>query len=487
VTSVTAQHIGDLILISAFECIDFFGKGEDGHVKLPRIELRIERIVPVENPQARSESRANAIATSGATSLLVHTEQIPDATDTIRKRWAEVSALTSVSKLIATLRECGPGPNPSRSLMPPKGMSHLDNYCATTLSDAIIRIERGKELANWSCASGERILQAVNNPNQLSTVMAPLVNFYAEGMQPIVLTDHVRIRPATEDEIEEFGIRASIIGYSLTTIHGAIRFRPVLWVAETSFTTPPDDGTPALKAFQELDNAVAALGVLGDPFFDYPIAAVTNQPYSHASHGQPNRRTPAFDYWSPFEDPFVLRASGTDHAVTFVRRVIPILEGAPPKGIKISVSRLRQASTRANDTDMVLDGVIAMEAVLLRDHEKDRSFRLATRASILVGDEPEERKKIYDLVFRLNVGRGDVLHGREETTQGMSAKEILTLSRRVVRRVVDETTTRNLEALIVDLDRRVYELSTSTADPLGVILAVELQKRRDRVRSSSNS
>jgi hypothetical protein len=471
------MHVGDLLLLAAYDCLDFLGKTKDGRVNLPNRELTIERVVPIEKPEARSESRPDAIRTNGVMSILVHTEQVPDPADIIRKQWAKVSRFPNVSKLIKSLLEHGPGPSPLNSVRPPSGMSYLDNYCAVIISDAIVRIERGKELAGWSHAAAERLLRAMSNLKHVSFMVAPLVNFYAEGGLPIAVTDRVTLRPATEDETEDFGVRKSILGSALTSLHGFTRFMPTQWVAEISFMRPPEDGTPDLQAFLELDAAVASLRVLGDQFFDYPIAAIVDQPYNHASRGQPPIRTPTFQKWSPFEGPFVLLASDIPDATKFVRRVLPVCLGVPPKEIKIAVNRLRDASTRELDSDLVIDGVIAMEAVLLRGGEKQRSFRLAARAAILVGNRPEERKRVYDFVSLLNVGRGDLLHGREDNTKGINGRDVLSLARSVVRGIVKEVGTQPIGTLVASLDRQVHEISRNTADPLGRILAVELKKR----------
>src|SRR6266516_2445146 len=481
VTIIFSRQIGDLIMLATFECMNFFGRREDGHVNLPYKELTIERLVPIENPQARSESRPSVIATNGVTSILVSKEQIPDPADAIRSNWVEISALPNVSRLLSTLRDCGPGPINFGSGKPPEGMTHLENYCVMAVSDAITRVETGKELTDWSYASGERLLQAQANPRQLCTIVAPLVNFYVESIKSVSITDRLRIRSTTEDEIEQFGIKGSIIGYALTKVGGPSRFRPVRWVVETSFTDTPNDGTAAQHALRELDGVVTALRILGDQFFDYPVAAVTYQPYTHPSYGQANPRAPAFHHWSQLDGPFLLDASIIPSATRFVRTLLPIMMGVTNKEIKISVSKLRQASTRENDTDMVIDGIVALEAVLLRRHEKDRSFRLASRTALLIGDKPEERKRIYEFVSHLNVIRGDVLHGREEFAQRTTAGEVLSLSRRVVRQVVEDSTIRPLEALIIDLDRRIDDLSMNGIDPLGRVFASRRTVRRNIV------
>ncbi len=467
--------------------MDFFGKTRDGLLNLPRRELRIQRLEQVENPQARSESRPNAIGTNGGVSILENTEQIPDPGDTIRRRWTEISKLPSVSKLLKTLQNSGPGPAMIRSTTPPAGMSYLDSYCAIVLSDAIIRIDRRKELIQWSRATAERLVRAMTDTRHLSNIVAPLVNFYAESEKPIAVTDRVTLRPATEDEVEEFGVRKSIVGYALTNVSGFVRFRSVSWIAEASFTRPPEDGTPDLRAFLELDAVIAALRVLGDQFFDYPIAAIVDQPYGHSSRAHPPLRTPAFQRWFPFEGPFVLHASEIPPAIEFARRVVPILLNDAPSGIKIAVRRLRDASTREVGPDMVVDGEIAIEAVLLRERERQKGFRLATRAALLVEDEPQKRKAVYEFVSRLAISRGDVLHGRGEIAKGVGAEEVLALARRVVRRVVDETASQTIEALITGLDKRADELSENPDDPLGKILAVELPKRLSRRNSSRKS
>ena len=177
-------------------------------------------------------------------SILEYNEQIPEPGDEIRGRWAEVSRLPNVSKLLGVLRDCGPGPSSIQSMKPPAGMSYLDSYCAVILSDAIIRIDRGKEIPRWSYATAQRLVQAMTDPRHLSTIMAPLVNFYAESKEPIALTDRVTIRPATEDEVEEFGVRKSLVGHALTSLSGFVRFCPVSWVAEASIVRPPDDVDP---------------------------------------------------------------------------------------------------------------------------------------------------------------------------------------------------------------------------------------------------
>src|SRR5487761_37923 len=305
---VSRQYIRDLIELAAFECVDFFGKGKEGHANLPHVELRIERLVEVENKQARSESRPNAIGTNGATSILVDIEQVPYPIDTIRSRWSEIMSLPKVSKLLASFADYRLRSSIVTNPVPSGAPRDIDNYCIVTLSDAIVRIERGKEVDNWSLASAGRLLQTLSSDKQVSTIVAPLVNFYVQSKQPISFTDNVTIRPATQDEIEEFGVRKSILGHELTSLHGFVRFLPVLWVAETSFTRTPNSGAPDLQSFEEVDAIVAALNILGDEFFDYPLAAFTDQPYNHSSRGQPNPRTPAFHNWSPFEGPFVLQA-----------------------------------------------------------------------------------------------------------------------------------------------------------------------------------
>jgi len=369
-------------------------------------------------------------------------------------------------------------------MTPPKGMSYLESYCTIILSDAIVRIDRRKELTRWSYAAAQRLVQAMTDSRHLTTIVAPLVNFFAESEEPIAISDRVTIRPATEDEVEEFGVRKSIVGYALTTLSGFIRFLPVGWVAEAGFARPPDDGTPDLRALMELDAVVASLRILGDQFFDYPVAAFVDQPYDHSSHAQPPPRTPAYQRWSPFEGPFILHASEISRAVEFARRVVPILLSDSPNPIKIAVRRLRDASTREVSSDMVIDGEVAMEAVLLRDREAHKSFRLATRAAVLAENESEKRKEVYDFVSRLAVGRGGVLHGRGEIAEGVTDRESLSLARRVVRRVVDETASQTVDSLISSLDRRVVELSKNANDQLGGILAVELPKRFGRRHSS---
>jgi hypothetical protein len=476
--SVSVGYIANLIALAVDECMDFFGKTEDGRLKLPRNELKIQRLETIENPLARSEGRPNAIGTNGEVSILEYNEQIPDPGDTIRKRWAEISRLQSVSKLLRSLQECGPGPCLISSMTPPVGMSYLESYCAIILSDVIIRFDRGKELDRWSMATAQRLVQAMTDPRHLSTIIAPLVNFYAESEGPIAITDRVILRSATDDEIEEFGVRKSIVGYALANVSGFVRSRPISWVVETSFMRPPDDGTPDLQALVELDAVVAAVRVLGDQFFDYPIAAFVDQPYGHASHAQPPPRTPAFQRWSPFKGPFILRASEISRAIEFARRVVPMLLNDSPNEIKIAVRRLRDSSTREVGSDMVVDGEIGMEAVLLRKRETQKGFRLATRAAVLVGGEPQKRKGVYDFVLRLSVGRGDLLHGRDEIARGVTAEEVLSLARMVVRRVVDETASQTQEDLIVNLDKQIVELSTNATDPLGRVLAIELPKHR---------
>jgi len=77
-TSTSVQYVADLILLAAGECMDFFGKSPDGYLKLPRRELKIDRLEQIENPETSSESRPNAIGTNGRVSILEYTEQIPD-------------------------------------------------------------------------------------------------------------------------------------------------------------------------------------------------------------------------------------------------------------------------------------------------------------------------------------------------------------------------------------------------------------------------
>jgi hypothetical protein len=98
----------------------------------------------------------------------------------------------------------------------------------------------------------------------------------------------------------------------------------------------------------------------------------------------------------------------------------------PERGVALALRRLRAAAERRNETDRILDLVIAAEAVYLSDDDShdELRFRTSLRAAFYLESNRVARRIVYKVMCTAYDVRSDVAHGREPRTVKFAGTEI---------------------------------------------------------------
>jgi hypothetical protein len=214
----------------------------------------------------------------------------------------------------------------------------------------------------------------------------------------------ISLRPADEADRSRFPMRES-------GVPGPIACEAVL---EFRDRRPPQARSSAAPEARQLDDAHRALNVWCTwsvmPAHVQTIGLLT-EGFSAVS----NRETPRFPPPAhQLED-----AEGFRRFWIQSREVI----ARPPSGLDVALSRHQLMKDQPRATDRVLDQAIILEALFLKDGEKQElSYRLALRAAHFVGDTLQERQHVNSTVREAYVLRSKIAHGdkpdaRDNTVQ----------------------------------------------------------------------
>lgn len=108
---------------------------------------------------------------------------------------------------------------------------------------------------------------------------------------------------------------------------------------------------------------------------------------------------------------------------------------------RIAISRFGGFYDRVDDSDKLIDLMIAFEALYLKGVKGELAFRLAARAATHLGNNAKERTSIFDLLKKVYDLRSEIVHGeitdlskhRLIAKDGWSLKEILDELSRLMR------------------------------------------------------
>jgi len=163
-------------------------------------------------------------------------------------------------------------------------------------------------------------------------------------------------------------------------------------------------------AVRELEHLITALrlikisgaGLIGPVALEVLKASGVN---SGISFGSPN--DPILSCPSPYNELLVLRYVDCQE----IKPLFLALNGELPISVKLALRRLNLSMTRQAREDQILDAVIGLEAIYLRNAASELTFRLATRSSAHLEARPEFRIELFNKVKLLYEVRSKLVHG----------------------------------------------------------------------------
>ena len=126
-----------------------------------------------------------------------------------------------------------------------------------------------------------------------------------------------------------------------------------------------------------------------------------------------------------------------------------------------AIKRFNFGLERLNQEDQLVDFTISLEALLLSE-EQELSYKIAMRYSRFLGNQPDEREQISDVMKNAYKQRSKIVHGGRLMTsfqvgnQTKSAGELVELvknnTRFAIRKYMDLAATKTKDEIIKDLD-----------------------------------
>ncbi len=122
--------------------------------------------------------------------------------------------------------------------------------------------------------------------------------------------------------------------------------------------------------------------------------------------------------------------------------------------LRIGLSRFDKGCLDRDFEDKLIDYVIALESVLIKDAGSDLKLRFSLRGASLLGNSPDERSELFAILGKAYNARNSLVHGSSKTD--LTRVDIKTLSYiagRVILKMVDlSSLNENREKIIEALD-----------------------------------
>ena len=91
------------------------------------------------------------------------------------------------------------------------------------------------------------------------------------------------------------------------------------------------------------------------------------------------------------------------------------------KALNLAIRRYLRSNWRYEAEDIVIDNIIALEA-LLSDSEQEIQYRISIRLAFLIGQNPEDRPKIFDIMKHFYAIRSNIVHGNAKEVNDVIKK-----------------------------------------------------------------
>ena len=291
----------------------------------------------------------------------------------------------------------------------------------------------------------DKLLEGVgyffDNPKIRVRMLTPLVNVHGpRDLRPINFADGVVMRPITDEEFSELYNYSHIFTFSTNNFTNAdfVFAQDIEIKKQVGNFGSMESGLESQLHQKILDMCIFALatfkdgGAVGCGWTRIlPAQMAFGVGFGSFSLGRSEHVPPARYDLSVEEAPSLEK-----HAQTFERNPHPSLE--------VALQRLVDSARRVNDRDSIIDSLIGLESILLREiGEKDRSevsFRFAINYAYLF--PVAERKDAYKIAKDLYKLRSQIAHGgspkQQERIKGksMGLEEIANLSRSMLRKTI---------------------------------------------------
>lgn len=288
---------------------------------------------------------------------------------------------------------------------------------------------------------------------RLMFAVSPLFNFHSANRDPIHVLPGVLLRPTTQEDLGKGPGPNSMMEFMLRQVPmfpSTIKFDWVLageWIQTSGAGVL--ESLPMLEAF---NRTVEALHLLHDEMVSFPfmLNGEGHPPnYLFGSSGFP---FPTNDAWQKaLNQPYLLSESEQPEVSSLAKAIEALTRDASEGAAVLAISRLNLTHLRSSDADRIIDAAVALEAILLKGAEGEYSYRQAVRGAHLLGGTPDDRRMTFSLLRRAYDRRSKIVHGARDPMIPSTA-EIMTVTRRVVRKFVESLQSLSHDELIEALD-----------------------------------
>ncbi len=257
----------------------------------------------------------------------------------------------------------------------------------------------------------DELVEYVYTEGREAVVIVPLYNFELKDIESVKLEDFA-IRKLTEDEVKKLLSHGHLSHPSSLPYGGFLR---TLWCIEFEVRFPSKRGGRNLKP--DVERIITALrlfkqGALGySTILEYPKIWET----SWTSHSISNSERITGG------QPYILTEEDIEDFREFWIRFKSLnIQNYP--SLDLAIRRFNFSYDRKLPEDKLMDLIIAFEALFLPERD-ELSYRLALRCAYFLGENAEERTRIFEVIIGAYAIRSRIIHG--DHAQSKSINKIL--------------------------------------------------------------
>ena len=283
-------------------------------------------------------------------------------------------------------------------------------------------------------------------------------NFAAPSEFCLDLDNEIKFRPITERDIDIYGKVPSspFVGKPLWLNSSD-------WICEIRQVSPKDTMEVINRQSEVIDQISVALNLAkeGDASFTLLEKSIES-PFLYAGRVSNDQRISS----SGVGGPMVLDESGVLNVVSIYDKVKRLSVESRYQHLRLPFRRVRDAASRQEQEDVLVDHVIGLESLLASDSDRlETTFRFRLRGAALLPDsfgDARERIKLMTDLYNL---RSRVVHG-DDAKQAVS--EMLPIAENVLRTIflwyIDHVDTLgNTKQIIRALDEAMVSVGQSWA------------------------
>ena len=250
--------------------------------------------------------------------------------------------------------------------------------------------------------------------------------------------------------IERMDPEDSLSQMARAPIHPRYRNQREFFVLEKTYETDKFDENQTEQADRTFDEIVLAFRLfksIGDIGYYAVIAEATSLFHENGvrSIGQP-----LVDF---FGKKYHLSEEESDEFVSFWHSMERLLND-PPESFRIALDKFSNSFQRENENDRLLDLVITLEAIYLKEGEaQEMSYRLSQRGALFLGENKERALNIKQILRDSYNTRSTLVHGGSTNVTQDEIIELHELTRESLSKFLSETESgKNHKSILAGLD-----------------------------------